>query len=338
MNTASPPRQAQAWLSTIRPQEDGDACNYSIIFGRPPPTRRGSGDLGLAMRAAPGHTRVLKFGKEVYMNKGARVDGGRLSTRGNVLAVLVGVVSAGVAAGVVLTTLPPGPSGGGTSGITGASKPTKVKKRRVPTSAELRSALSRCGLTPDVLAAAGVSAMATPTLVGNARQYLTDHPDDLSDADTAYFAAQASSDQLMRKVQQGQATSDERAAYVAVQTTLASAKAGRDSALEGIKTAASANLSQNQQNGLATIKGNSQWKVPLKYLAANRTDAQWVALREALANDRQASDQGVDPDATCHQRIVDADAVAATTSAGQNLTNHLADVRMAFNNAMVQLQ
>jgi hypothetical protein len=241
----------------------------------------------------------------------------------------------GTLAGVVLTALPPAPSGGA-AGAASTSTLPKAKKRRVPAPAELRSALARCGLSPSVLTAAGVNAAGATTLVANVRQYLTDHPDDLRDADSSVFAAQASCDQLMRKVQQGQASLQERAGYEAALGALDSARAGRDGVLAAVQTAALANFSSAQQGVLAAIRANSRWKLPVQYLTTTRTDAQWVALRDALANDRQAAAAGVSPDPSCHQLVVGADAVPSTSAAAQNLAAHLADVAAAFRAAATQ--
>jgi hypothetical protein len=229
-----------------------------------------------------------------------------------------------------------GPSAttGGGSGNAAASKLPVAKKRRAPTNAELKAALARCGLGPKVLTAAGVSAQSTTTLVGNVRQYLTDHPDDLGTADADFFAAQGTYDQLLRAVQQGQSSENDRTAFRTAPATLAAAQSARDSALAAVRTAAMANLSQDQQAAINTIRANAGRSLPVQYLAVTRSEADWVALRDALSNDRQATSDSVDPDATCHQRLLNANAAPATSRAAQNLSQYLADVSNAFNTAV----
>ncbi len=56
-----------------------------------------------------------------------------------------------------------------------------------------------------------------------------------------------------------------------------------------LRAAAVAGLSQAKQDTLATVRANLNRELPVQYLATNRSDADWVALREALANDRQST-------------------------------------------------
>jgi hypothetical protein len=198
----------------------------------------------------------------------------------------------------------------------------------------LKAALHRCGLTPRALTAAGVSAAAATTLVGNVRQYLTDHPDDMSDADRGFLTAQSTLDQLTRKVQSGQASADDLTAYAATQQAVASRSSSRDAAVNALLTAAVANLSDTQQSLLSTIRANASWNLPVQFLLTSRTDAQWVALREALTNDRQAAAQGVAPDPQGRQVLADANRLPATIAAVQNLAGHLTDVTNAFSAAV----
>ncbi len=77
-------------------------------------------------------------------------------------------------------------------------------------------------LTPTMLAAAGVSAQETTVVVGNAKQYLTDNPEELSGADSSFHVAQAENDRLrLHTVPPGQSTQNDRAAFEIAQSTLA---------------------------------------------------------------------------------------------------------------------
>jgi hypothetical protein len=246
------------------------------------------------------------------------------------------MLAAGVAAAAAVTTIPSAGFGARSVATTAAEALTakKTTKRRSATPAEVKVALHRCGLNPRALAAAGVSAAATTTLVDNARQYLTDHPDDIGDADRGFLSAQAALDQLTRKVQSGQAGADDLTAYAATQQALAARASSRDAAINAVLTAAVANLSDGQQSLLSTIRANASWNLPLQYLVSTRTDAQWVELREALTNDRQAAAQRVAPDPRGRQTLIDANSLPATSTAVQNLADHLTDVTSAFNAAV----
>jgi hypothetical protein len=256
--------------------------------------------------------------------------------RGNMLTIAAAIIAAAGALWAGVAAFGPGPgdrlaSAGGGGGAGGASTTSKVaKKRRAPTTAELRGALARLNLTPPLLAAAGLSGQETTVLVSNARQYLTDNPEELSSADNTYHNAQAEYDRLERLIQQGQSTPNDRASFSTAQSNLSSAGTSRDSATAALRIATLAGVSQAKQDALATMRANLKWRLPLQYLVTSRPDADWVTLRDALTNDAQAVAAQVDPDPAMHQALVDANAVPATITAGQNLVNNQADVRTAY--------
>jgi len=265
--------------------------------------------------------------------------------RGNTLIVAAAIIAGAGALWAGIAAIGPGPgdrlasatgpSVGGTGGAGGAtSKLPAPNKRRAPTAAELRAALARLNLTPNTLATAGLTAQETTTLVANARQYLTDNPEGLGSADASSHTAQAEYDRLERLIQQGQSTPNDRTAFAAAQSNLNSANGSRDSAVAALRTAALAGVSQVKQDALSTMRGNLQWRLPLQYLVVSRSDARWVTLRDAITNDAQASAAGVDPDPALHQALVDANAVPATVSSRQNLTNLRADVSAAYTAAV----
>jgi hypothetical protein len=194
--------------------------------------------------------------------------------------------------------------------------------------------MAHLNFSPSALAAAGVSAQETSALVANARQYMTDNPGELASATDSLQAAQSDADRLSRLVQSGQATQEDRAALETALSSLNTAMAARSSAAASLRTAAEASLSQAKQDALSTMRSNLGRKLPLKYLVVNRSDADWVALREAIANDQQASAASVDPDPACHQRLLDANGIAATSTASQNLVTLLGDVTTAFHTAV----
>jgi hypothetical protein len=156
----------------------------------------------------------------------------------------------------------------------------------LPTDFKVR--LLRAGLTPRALAAAGVSVNSVlPTLQAAADQ-MNGAPTALASADAGYASARAAADALATKIQGGKASQEEIASYPAAKTALESAEAARLSVLDGYFAAATANLTANQRTALITIRANKAVGFSEEYLVVERTEAQWLALRDALSTERQA--------------------------------------------------
>lgn len=85
---------------------------------------------------------------------------------------------------------------------------------------------------------------------------------------------------------------------------------------------------------LRSQKQNKGKSVPAKYLVADRSDAEWVALREALTDQRIAARDGREANAEVRQRIAAADANAAVAAAGQRLSGDRTTVRTAWTQAI----
>jgi hypothetical protein len=193
----------------------------------------------------------------------------------------------------------------------------------------------RAGLDAKALAAAGVSAQATSTIVTNINAYLLDHGNDLSLADSAYAGARTESDRLQRKIQSGQGSQEEISSYQTQAAALATATTSRQAALDAIFNAGAANLSEAQKTTLATIRTNrASWDSPLEFLTVERSQQEWVHLRDCLTNERVALeypetlDQGMQAELAtwrANQAVA-----AAIASQGANLSA----VTNAWNTAM----
>ena len=86
---------------------------------------------------------------------------------------------------------------------------------------------------------------------------------------------------------------------------------------------------------LATLHATgAQWDLPTQYLAGSHSEADWVNLRDALANDRIATAQHIDPDPDSHQLILSALADPNVAAANSNLANNLVGVQSAWNTAV----
>lgn len=264
---------------------------------------------------------------------------GRRWTRGGAMSLLLATVALGTIAtvGVSLSSRPVP-----TSSV--PKRPVRSALRRVD-NGELRGALARAGINPSRLAAAGVNGTQAASVIVATRQFLVDHGDELAAAESALAAASSERDRLLTRVQQGQVQVPEGTTYQTARANLlaaceaakASAVAAQssfDATVDSLCGAALASLSDSQRGVISTLRRNSHWNLALQYLATDRSDAEWVALRSALANQRTSQRSGQSLDSGSQARLADADAVAATVTAHQNLDANLASVRLAFSQGM----
>ena len=192
-----------------------------------------------------------------------------------------------------------------------------------PSEVELSDALWRAGLDPESLTAAGVSGTAVSKVVSNVSAHLAAHPDDCASADAAYAAARGEEDELRRSIQSGLASDEEVAAYPAAKAALELAEASRSAAVQAIFDAGVAELTDAQSTGLSNIRANSSWRLPKQYLCVNRTQEEWVDLREALANPRISADYEEDPHPDCVAMVGSCDADASVAAASVDLSTKL---------------
>lgn len=199
--------------------------------------------------------------------------------------------------------------------------------------AELEVALRRVGLSPETLAASGLTGQETATLIANARTHLDEHLQALNTAEASHFAAEAAHEALKRRVQSGLATQADLANFQTAATSLSSAGSARTAAYTGLYNAAVEGLGSGKLQMLATLKGNAAWEVPLQYLADNRSEEQWVALRNALANATIAQRYGESSSPEASQIILSAQAGAGTSAANAGLQS-LATIQNAWDAAV----
>jgi hypothetical protein len=157
------------------------------------------------------------------------------------------------------------------------------------TPADFPSTLIRAGLDAKALAAGGVSSGSVSSVLAAAATQMNSAPSDLSNADTAYASARMQVDQLTSQIQSGHGSQEDITNLATATANLATATSQRQAALDAIFNAATANLSNAQKTALATIRANrAAWDLPLEFLAVNRQQGEWVAVRDALANERIA--------------------------------------------------
>lgn len=196
-----------------------------------------------------------------------------------------------------------------------------------------QGALIRAGLDAEELAAAGLSAQQASTLVGHGESLLAGEPTRLSAADTAYSSARTAKDALERKIQSGLASPQEIASFSNATSAFASAEAERVAALASLFDAATAALSEGQRSVLSTIHANRERGLAPEFLTINRTEAEWLALRNALSNERIAARNGDEPNAGCQSLLSAARSNATVAAAKSAHDANLAAIISAWNSA-----
>jgi hypothetical protein len=157
---------------------------------------------------------------------------------------------------------------------------------------DFQPALIRAGLDPKALAASGIVAGGVIPLLQAAADQMNANPTALPQADTARAAARVLSDQLLRKIQSGLASQEEVAGYQTALADFNAATTQRQTALDAIYNAATANLAEGTKTTLGRIRSNraQDWSrdYPTEFLVISRQEAEWVTLRDCLANEHIA--------------------------------------------------
>lgn len=192
--------------------------------------------------------------------------------------------------------------------------------------------LTRAGLSPDALAAAGVSALSVSTIVSSALASVQTHPQALALLDTSYADARRESDARRRRIQSGLGNEADVTVYQASSAAMNSSETQREVFITELLATATAGLPQEQRTALAAIRANSSWNLPKQYMVVNRSQEQWVALRDALANERVAARLGEEPDPACQALLANCRANAAVITGTSGVApENLAAIRAAWN-------
>jgi hypothetical protein len=153
--------------------------------------------------------------------------------------------------------------------------------------------LMRSRLDPEALAAAGLTASEVSEALQLAADVLNANPGAIANADSAFMSARTEVDRLQAIVQSGLATTEELAAYQTASSSLATAIAQRQGALDQVFNGSTSNLPTSKRSVLAQMRANSSLdyarELPLEFLVVDRTQAEWVSVRNALANERLAA-------------------------------------------------
>lgn len=206
-----------------------------------------------------------------------------------------------------------------------------------PASTAMAATMMRAGLDAQRLAAVGADTTATSDAISDA---ITEH-----DSGTATTLAQADLDfssckpvctELERKIRSGKGTQEDVTAYQTATADLATREATRDGVIDEIFEAAIADLSQSQQATLRTIRGNAHWKLPVQYLTVDRTEAEWVQLRDYLDARRIYTEQGEEVPSSVTSLLATVESATEVATAKANIDSNLAGVQTAWNAAVTE--
>ncbi|MGE0304118.1 MAG: hypothetical protein AB7Q91_15565 [Phycisphaerales bacterium] len=165
-----------------------------------------------------------------------------------------------------------------------------------PSERALAMLLYDLGLHPAHLAAGGVAAEQAAAVVAAAREHYAGNLAELEDARAAVPSLRAQIAPLEHLASTGRATQQQLIDLASARAQLAAALAACDTLHAAAFTAAAAGLSTDQRTRLATLNTNARHEVPIQYRTAQRSDAQWTALRNALIQLRVSTAAGA-PDA-----------------------------------------
>lgn len=212
--------------------------------------------------------------------------------------------------------------------------PVLMARVREAENRELARALSLVGITPRTLAAAGVEVGAVPGVITGAREHLAEHGAALWAALESARTATGQSAAAERKVVSGTASQQERSAADAARSGLAAALSAKSAALEGLYSAATASLAPEPRAVLTTLRANRGWDLDLAYLSSERTQEQWVALRDAVSHVTTAAKLGEEADPAMAAIVTSAGQEGAASGVSSNLANSLVGVASAWDQSL----
>lgn len=189
--------------------------------------------------------------------------------------------------------------------------------------------LMRTGITPEAMAAAGLSTSDANALFGRVADWWDENGAACAAACSSANSCGTVEDALKRKAQSGLASGGDLTALAAACAAADSARADAAEHLGGLFAAAIAGLDGTKAGKLEAIREHAAagCNLPTAYLVVSRSEADGLALRDALA---EVAANGEDADSNAEAIVATADAVAAISAAKTSLTNNLDDISAAW--------
>ncbi len=207
--------------------------------------------------------------------------------------------------------------------------------------AALEAILLRAGINAETLTAAGISSTDVSTIVTQATDHLTTNLLELTQADQSILNAKPSINQFKRLITKGRGNQDDLSAYADAQSSLQTAQNACNQALEDTVTAAFDNMNTANTNLLLTIAGNATSvggyaKVDVAFLTVDRSESDWLALSEALEQERQATEWNETLNAEAADLLASARNNVIVSAANSSLAINLAANTTAWTNTVEQ--
>jgi hypothetical protein len=167
--------------------------------------------------------------------------------------------------------------------------PGRVGRTEVSVLDRVPHAATWLGLSPEVLAAAGVSAQMTDGLLDEIDAYLEEHKSSLLAMISAFEQKKQAVSELAERVQTGSATQDEVSNLSTVQSQADQASSDLAAARGDLLASVTAGWSSDQRGAVTRILANRKFGLGVTYAAIPLNETGAVALRNALATERQAN-------------------------------------------------
>ncbi|HKX45632.1 MAG TPA: hypothetical protein VJP77_02945 [Planctomycetota bacterium] len=194
--------------------------------------------------------------------------------------------------------------------------------------------LHRIAIHPESLCAVGLTPAQAATVIEAGAAHFEQYAELCAQADADFAAARVARDELQRTVRSGLATAQEVSDLADAKVAFASAEADRAAALDAAFNAATAGLDGEVKALLATLRANESWRLPVAYLVADRDQADWVTLRDALVAERLATEEGTATPEPYASFLTSAKADTDVAAALTGLDTHLAELQAAWDAAL----
>jgi hypothetical protein len=201
----------------------------------------------------------------------------------------------------------------------------------------LRGALARAGLAGPELAVAGVNAGAVAGIINLARASTVVSENRIAPATAALGEARAAVEALEEAVRGGAA--ERLPELEAARQAASAAEAALTVLIDELFDAATQGQPPSVAVLLRQVEVNKRYKrLPLEFLVAARTEAEWASLKEALTHERVCTKLGEETNPAVMQRLANFRAEEAVAAARTRLEANRSAVEAAWNAAAVQTQ
>lgn len=222
----------------------------------------------------------------------------------------------------------PASSGSGGVAVAASFNPAALEPVALPAHTEVF--LRRAGFTPEVIAAAGSTADHFNAFMSHSATACPIAQASLGTCDSAYVTARQNCDALQREVRTGLADQETVTALATAKAAVATQEAARDAVIASFQASGCEELPESGETALQNILANRDWKLPTEFLVVQRSEADWIRLRDALVEEKAAARFGVDPNPELASFLATARADEAVAAAKTNLDANLSAIQAAW--------